>query len=634
VNPNPPPQAEAPLLPEYDLHLFGEGRHWHVYRVLGAHAITHGGAEGTRFAVWAPNADAVAVVGDFNRWNGRAHAMRPHGSTGVWELFVAGVAPGQLYKYELRSRGRVFLKADPYGQQFQLRPDTASVVPHWSNHDWRDAAWIEQRKASDWMHLPCSIYEVHLGSWRRHADGSFLGYRELAATLPAYVKDLGYTHVELMPVMEHPYDPSWGYQCIGSYAPTSRYGAPDDFRFFIDECHRLGLGVILDWVPAHFPKDAHGLARFDGTALYEHEDPRQGLHPDWGTLIYNFGRNQVRNYLLSSAMYWIEEFHADGLRVDAVASMLYLDYSRKHGEWVANRHGGNENLEAIQFLREANGVVLGQHPGTLMIAEESTSWPQVSRPAWSGGLGFSMKWDMGWMHDTLSYLQLDPIARRFHHDKLTFGAMYRHAENFLLPLSHDEVVHGKRSLLGKMPGDAWQRFATLRLLLLYQLTYPGKKLMFMGGELAEVREWNHDAQLDWGLLSDPAHAGIQRLVRDLNLLYTQTAALHRDEFDASGFAWIDCQDAAASLLSYERRGGGGRVLVILNFTPVPRLDYRIGVEAPGAYRELLNSDSSHYGGGNVGNLGELRSSPKPWMHKPHSLPVAVPPLGGIVLAPA
>jgi 1,4-alpha-glucan branching enzyme len=619
------------LIPDFDLHLFNQGHHWHVYRVLGAHAREIDGAHGTVFAVWAPNAQSVSVVGDFNGWDARANPMQRNGE--CWEAFVENVGPGALYKYAVGSGGRTVLKSDPYGQLFQLRPDTASVVAAPSAHAWQDGEWLQRRAARDWLHEPCAIYEVHLGSWRRHANGNFLSYRELAAQLVPYVRDLGYTHVELMPVMEHPFDPSWGYQTVGNFAPTRRFGEPDDLRFFIDRCHAAGIGVILDWVPAHFPKDAHGLARFDGSALYEHADPRQGEHPDWGTLIYNFGRNQVKNYLLASAMYWVEEFHADGLRVDAVASMLYLDYSRKTGQWVPNRHGGRENLEAIDFLRDLNQVVLQAHPGTLTIAEESTSWPQVSRPPWVGGLGFSMKWDLGWMHDSLDYFALDPIHRHFHHDRLTFGMMYRHSENFVLPLSHDEVVHGKRSLLSKMPGDRWQRFANLRLLLAWQATYPGRKLMFMGGELAQAAEWNHDAPLDWDALADGAHRGVQQLVRDLNRLYTSTPALHRGDFEPEGFAWVDCHDASQSVLSFLRRSGDELAVIALNFTPVPRFGYRIGVGRGGAWREALNSDSTYYGGGNVGNQGALQARDLPWMGQSHCLELSLPPLGAVVLVP-
>ncbi len=626
------PYCFPPQLPDFDLHLFGEGRHWHAYQLLGAHPTTADGVAGVRFSVWAPNAGRVSVVGDWNGWDGRVHPMRVRGGSGVWELFIPELAPGTFYKYEIRHRdtGQIHVKTDPYGQHFELRPGNASRVPRPSQHAWADAEWLAARAACDWQHRPMSIYEVHPGSWRRKADGSFLSYRELAATLIPYVCDLGFTHLELLPITEHPLDASWGYQTTGYYAPTSRFGTPDECRAFVDECHRNGLGVILDWAPAHFPKDAHGLARFDGSALYEHEDPRRGEHRDWGTLIYNYGRNEVRNFLLSSALYWMEEFHIDGLRVDAVASMLYLDYSREHGDWVPNQYGGNENLEALDFLRELNRVTHGRHPGTLMIAEESTAWPQVTRPTWVGGLGFSMKWNMGWMHDTLLYLSKDPVHRHFHHDQLTFGMLYAFTENFVLPFSHDEVVHGKRSMLDKMPGDAWQRFANLRLLYAYQWTYPGKKLMFMGGEFAHGREWDAGGALDWGLTELPAHSGMQALVRDLNQLYRREAALHGHEFDWSGFEWIDCHDAAQSVISFLRKSGDECVAVVLNFTPVPRHGYRLGVPTPGYWRVLLNSDSAYYGGGNLGELGVMAEA-VPWMNRPCSVTLTLPPLAVVAL---
>ncbi len=629
------PYCFPPQIPDFDLYLFGEGRHWHAYRFLGAHPAIVDGVEGVRFATWAPNAERVSVVGDFNRWDGRRHPMRVRGSTGVWELFVPGLRPGALYKLELRNRahGTVHLKADPYGQRFERRPATANIVPDERPYAWGDGAWLERRAAAPWQHEPLSIYEVHLGSWQRAEDGGFLDYRELAHRLVDYLRPLGFTHVELLPVSEHPLDASWGYQTLGNYAPTSRYGTPDDFRYFVDHLHRHGLGVILDWVPGHFPKDPHGLARFDGTALYEHEDPRRGEHRDWGTLIYNYGRNEVRNYLLSSAVYWLQEFHIDGLRVDAVASMLYLDYSREPGDWVPNIYGGNENLEAIAFLRQLNELTHGQFPGTVTIAEESTAWPMVSRPTWLGGLGFSMKWNMGWMHDTLDYLSKDPIYRHYHHDRLTFGLLYCFSENFVLPFSHDEVVHGKGSLLARMPGDAWQQFANLRLLYVYQFTYPGKKLLFMGCEFGQGREWNHDAALDWHLLEVPFHRGVQRLVADLNRLYRGLPALHRFDFQPQGFEWIDCHDAAQSVLSYLRRAGEEVAAVVLNFTPVVRHGYRVGVPFGGRWREVLNSDSAYYEGSNVGNGGWVEAEPVPWMGRPWSVVLTLPPLAGLVLVP-
>jgi 1,4-alpha-glucan branching enzyme len=623
-----PPQVE-----DFDLHLFGEGGHWHIYRVLGAHPHRCGQIEGVIFAVWAPNAERVSVVGDFNRWDGRVNPMRARGGSGIWELFIPGLEPGALYKYEIRAHGgHILLKTDPYAAQYQLRPDTAAVVAEPSSHIWQDREWMGQRETGDWQHRPMSVYEVHLGSWRRSDQGGFLDYRELAHRLGDYVKDLGFTHIELLPVTEHPFDGSWGYQTTGYFAPTSRFGSPDDFRYFVDHLHQLGIGVLLDWVPAHFPRDAYALARFDGTALYEHEDPRRGEHQDWGTLIFNYGRNEVKNFLLASAICWLEEFHIDGLRVDAVASMLYLDYSREPGEWLPNKYGGRENLEAVDFLRHLNQVVHQQFPGSLVIAEESTAWPQVSRPAWLGGLGFSMKWNMGWMHDTLSYMSKDPVFRHYHHDLLTFGLLYAFTENFVLPFSHDEVVHGKRSMIDKMPGDAWQRFASLRLLYTFMFSYPGKKLLFMGNEFAHGREWNEAQALDWYLLERHEHRNIQTLVRDLNRLYRKQPALHDFDFHSGGFSWIDCHDASQSVLSYQRNGlDGSLAIVILNFTPVPREDYRIGVPKAGFYRESLNSDSSYYGGSDVGIGGGVTSESSPWMGHSQSIRLHLPPLGGLVL---
>ena len=627
------PYCFPPQLSDYDLHLFNEGKHWHAYRILGAHPHTINEISGVLFATWAPNAERVSVVGDFNQWDGRRHAMRIRGGTGVWELFIPDLEPGTLYKFEIRNRhsGAVFTKSDPYAQQFEHRPKTASIVAPVTTYEWRDQAWTTARAHNDWLHAPLSIYEVHLGSWQRDDHNGFLNYRELAERLVPYVKALGFTHLELLPISEHPLDASWGYQTIGNYAPTSRFGTPEDFRYFIDYCHTHNLGVILDWVPGHFPKDAHGLARFDGSALYEHEDPRLGEHRDWGTLIFNYGRSEVKNYLLSSALYWLEEFHIDGLRVDAVASMLYLDYSRNQGEWVPNKYGSNENLEVIDFLRELNSVTHDQLPGTLIIAEESTSWPMVSRPTWLGGLGFSMKWNMGWMNDTLAYMQHDPIHRQYHHNMLTFSQLYAFTENFVLPFSHDEVVHGKQSLLNKMPGDEWQRFANLRLLYTYMFTHPGKKLLFMGCEFAQGREWNAADALDWYVLDYPLHRGIKDLVKDLNHLYTGESTLHHYDFEPQGFAWIDCHDAPQSVLSYLRKSDGESVVVALNFTPLPRNSYRLGVPAPGHYRELFNSDSTYYGGSNIGNSGEIVAEELPWMNQPYSISVTLPPLAGIIL---
>ncbi|HHC72330.1 MAG TPA: 1,4-alpha-glucan branching protein GlgB [Thiotrichales bacterium] len=629
------PYAFPAQLGDFDLHLFGEGSHRQAWRFLGAHLREVEGVAGTLFAVWAPNAERVSVVGDFNRWDGRRHPMRSRGSSGVWELFIPGVGAGALYKFEIRSRldGSLHLKSDPYGRGFELRPATAAWVVGPSDHTWEDGHWMAEREGLDWQHAAISCYEVHLGSWQRDERGHFLDYRELARRLVDFVRDNGYTHIELLPITEHPLDASWGYQTTGFFAPTSRFGSPDDFRWFVDHCHQNGIGVILDWVPGHFPRDAHGLMRFDGTALYEHEDPRRGEHRDWGTLIFNYGRNEVRSFLLSSALYWLQEFHLDGLRVDAVASMLYLDYSRGPGEWVPNIHGGRENLEAIDFLRELNRVTHGDCPGSVTIAEESTAWPQVTRPTWVGGLGFSMKWNMGWMHDTLEYMAQDPIYRHYHHDRLTFGLMYAFSENFLLPFSHDEVVHGKGSMINKMPGDAWRRFANLRLLYTYMFTYPGKKLLFMGNDFAQYREWNYDGGLDWGVLEQPEHRGLLGLVRDLNHLYRQERSLHHDDFTADGFQWIDCHDAAQSVLSFIRRGAGEEMVVVLNFTPVPRHGYRIGVPRPGPWREVFNSDSRFYGGSDTGNGGLLAAEERPWMDQPASLSLTLPPLAGIVLKP-
>jgi 1,4-alpha-glucan branching enzyme len=626
------PYSFPPQLPEFDLHLFGEGRHWHAYRLLGAHLHEAGGIRGVLFAVWAPNAERVSVVGDFNEWDGRRHPMRVRGSSGVWELFIPDLAAGAMYKFEIRNRhdGSIHLKSDPYGQYYEQRPKTASIVAGDSSHAWHDQVWMEARRGADWLHSPMSIYEVHLGSWQRGPEGELLNYRELAGRLVDYVKQMGFTHIELLPITEHPYDPSWGYQSTGYYAPSSRYGTPDDFRFLVDYCHQNGIGVFLDWVPAHFPKDAHGLARFDGSALYEHEDPRLGEHLDWSTLIYNFGRNEVKNFLLSSAMFWLEEMHIDGLRVDAVASMLYLDYSRT--DWIPNQYGGRENLEAIDFLRQLNVAVHAAHPGVLMMAEESTSWPQVSRPVHVGGLGFDLKWNMGWMNDTLRYMAEDPVHRKYHHNNLTFSMLYTFTENFLLPFSHDEVVHGKQSMLNKMPGDEWQKHANLRLAYTYMFTHPGKKLLFMGTEFGQGREWDSTQTLDWYVLDYPPHQGMQRLVSDLNGLYRSTPALHHHDFDWQGFEWIDCHDSEQSILSFVRRAGDEFVVVVVNFTPVLRYGYRIGVPQPGEYREVLNSDSGFYSGSNVGNGDHpIVSDAIPWMGREHSVSLTLPPLGGIIL---
>ncbi len=626
------PYSFEPLISDLDLHLFNEGRHHHIYRILGAHYLEIDGISGCRFAVWAPAVKRASVVGDFNGWNGLRHPMRNRGGSGVWELFIPGLTPGDLYKFEFISKhGDCLLKADPYGQQMTLRPDTASKVTVPTQYHWQDGEWLSSREQWAWMERPMSIYEVHPGSWRRHADGRFLNYRELADELIPYVNDLGYTHIELMPVMEHPLDQSWGYQVSGYFAPTARFGDPDDFRYFVDQCHLHNIGVILDWVPGHFPKDDFALARFTGEAVYEHADPRRGEHRDWGTLIFDYGRREVANFLLANAVYWIEEFHVDGLRVDAVASMLYLDYSRNDGDWLPNQYGGRENLDAIEFLRHVNGVLHARFPGALTIAEESTAWPMVSRPNWMGGLGFSMKWNMGWMNDTLAYMELDPVHRRYHHDNLTFSQMYTYTENFVLPLSHDEVVHMKRSLLDKMPNDLWQKFANLRLLFAWQYAHPGKKLLFMGGEFGQWHEWRDGEAIDWPLLEHNTHRGLQNLIRDLNHLYREQPALHRHDFESQGFEWIECHDSDQSVLSLIRHGAGQSVVCLFNFTPVPRKAYRIGLHHGGVYREILNTDANVYGGSDVGNSGQVVATADAWRNFECSAAVDLPPLGAVFL---
>ncbi len=627
--------AFPPILTDYDLHLLGEGTHYFNYEKLGAHVRELDGVRGVHFGVWAPNARRVSVVGDFNRWDGRVNPMVGRGSSGIWELFVPELDHGALYKFEIVSQvnHRSELKADPYGFYAEVRPKTSSIVYDVDRYEWKDSEWIDQRGKRDWQRAPLSIYEVHLGSWRRRdAEGQrWLSYRELADELIPYAKEMGYTHLELMPVMEHPYDASWGYQTVGYFAPTSRFGEPDDFKFFVERCHQEGIGVILDWTPAHFPRDAQGLALFDGTHLYEHADPRRGTHPDWGTLVFNYGRNEVQNFLVSNALFWLDKFHADGLRVDAVASMLYLDYSRKAGEWAPNQYGGRENLEAIAFIKRLNEVVHGRTPGVLMIAEESTSWPAVSRPTYVGGLGFDLKWNMGWMNDTLKYFAEDPIHRKYHHNQLTFSMMYAFTENFVLPLSHDEVVHGKRSLLSKMPGDDWQKFANLRLLFAYLNAHPGKKLLFMGGELAERYEWSETRSVEWTLELSPPHRGVQRLVADLNRLHTSRAAFHQADFEWTGFQWLEVNDVDGSTLAFIRRSASGDdfVVVSCNFTPVVRRNTRIGVPQAGFYREILNSDSSYYNGSDVGNLGGVRAEPIPWNGQQFSIAITLPPLAAV-----
>jgi 1,4-alpha-glucan branching enzyme len=626
-----------PVLGELDVHLLAEGDHRESYEKLGAHSVVHDGVAGVAFAVWAPNAQRVSIVADFNAWDGRRMPMRRRHAGGFWELFVPGLASGHLYKYEILGRGGTLLpaKADPYAREAERPPGTASVIARESRHRWQDARWMTERSSKNDREQPISVYEVHLGSWRRDLSqgGGYLGYRRLAEELIPYVKEMGFTHIELLPIGEYPFDGSWGYEPISLYAPTSRYGSPDDFRAFVDACHDQGLGLWLDWVPGHFPNDAHGLGRFDGTALYEHADPRQGLHREWNTFVYNLSRREVANFLLSNALYWLREFHIDGLRVDAVASMLYLDYNRGEGEWIPNVFGGRENLDAIAFLRRLNELVFGEGVGATTVAEESTAWPLVSRPTYVGGLGFGFKWNMGWMHDTLRYMSKDPIHRKHHQNDMTFGLLYAFHENFILPLSHDEVVHGKGSLLGKMPGDRWQRFANLRAYFAFMWTHPGKKLLFMGGEFAQEAEWGHDRGLDWQLLGDPYHEGVRRLIRDLNALYRATPALFEFDCEEAGFRWIDAANAEESVFAYLRcgRSASALVVVVCNFTPVPRQNYRIGVPRPGCYRERINTDARDYGGSGIGNLGATEAAPTPMHGLSYSLSLELPPLAVVIL---
>jgi 1,4-alpha-glucan branching enzyme len=627
-----------PTLGDLDLHLFGEGRHHALWRHLGAHPREHQGVHGTAFAVWAPAAHSVRVVGDFNSWDGRLHPMRALGSSGVWELFLPGIGPGACYKFEvLDANGAIQLKTDPFAFATEAPPATASVV-NASSYEWHDAQWLKQRAATDPLRRPLSVYEVHLGSWRRvPEDGDrSLTYRELAEQLPEYVAEMGFTHVELLPVAEHPFTGSWGYQVSCYYAPTARYGSPDDFRALVDALHARGIGIIVDWVPAHFPKDQFALARFDGTALYEHADPRQGEHPDWGTLVFNFGRHEVRNFLVANALYWIEEFHIDGLRVDAVASMLYLDYSRKQGEWVPNRFGGRENLDAVEFLKDLNTVVYGAHPGVMTVAEESTAWPAVSKPTYVGGLGFGFKWNMGWMHDTLQYFSKDAVHRRHHHHQLTFGLLYAFSENFVLPLSHDEVVHGKGSLVGKMPGERHVQLANLRALLAWMWAHPGSRLLFMGGELAQVQEWSHDRSLDWHLLDDPGHAGVQALVRTLNHLAVTHPAIWELEYDPAGFRWIDANDADQNVLSFARfSADGSRVVVcVANLSGLHRGGYRIGVPRPGRWEQLLDTASTAFGGDNPEQIADRWAEPVSWHGLAQSLALDLAPFSVVWLSSA
>ncbi|MGQ9630017.1 MAG: 1,4-alpha-glucan branching protein GlgB [bacterium] len=632
------PYSFLPILTDYDLYLFGEGSNLKIYEKMGSHILDVQGVEGVHFAVWAPNARRVSVVGDFNNWDGRRHQMRVLGSSGVWEIFIPGLGEGEIYKYEIKTRGgHILIKSDPYASLGELRPKTASITYDINKYQWGDREWMENRGKENQFEKPIAIYEVHLGSWMKVPEegGRPLNYREMAEKLVEYVDDMGFTHIELLPISEHPLDASWGYQTTGYFAPTSRYGPPEDFMYFVDTCHRHGIGVIIDWVPAHFPKDAHALAWFDGTFLYEHADPKQREHPDWGTMVFNYGRNEVRNFLLSSAFFWFEKYHIDGIRVDAVASMLYLDYSRKEGEWIPNKYGGRENLEAVEFLRKLNEVIYAHFPGALTIAEESTAWPAVSRPTYLGGLGFGFKWNMGWMHDILEYMSKDPIHRKYHHNNLTFGLLYAFHENFILVLSHDEVVHGKASLLGKMPGDVWQKFANLRLLYGFMYGHPGKKHLFMGGEIGQWNEWNHDRSLDWHLLQYEPHKKLQKFLKDLNRLYRSEPALCEVDFSYEGFEWIDFHDTSSSVISFIRRGKNPDdfLVFVLNFTPVPRYEYRIGVPRPGFYRELLNSDSEVYWGSNIGNCGGVQADPLPWHWKPYSLNLTLPPLSALILKP-
>ena len=630
---------EAEEVTAFDRYLFNRAIHYRIYEKMGAKQSTVRGVNGIHFTVWAPNAQRVSVIGEFNRWDGRKHQMKLHEDSGVWELFIPNLAEGEKYKFEIKTKGGdLYTKTDPYGFYFEHPPASAAIVRNISRYEWRDRDWTEARRNSDPMKKPMIIYEVHLGSWRRIPEDNHrpLTYRELADQLVSYVKDMGYTHIELLPVMEHPFDGSWGYQVTGYFAPTSRYGTPEDFMHFVDTAHQNGIGIILDWVPAHFPKDAHGLVFFDGTALYEHADPKQGEHPDWGTKIFNFGRAEVKNFLISDALFWLDRYHIDGMRVDAVASMLYLDYSRKEGEWIPNCFGGRENLEAIEFLKHLNSKIYEYFPGVLMIAEESTSWPMVSRPTYMGGLGFGFKWNMGWMHDILDYMTKDPIYRRFHHNQLTFGMLYAFTENFILPFSHDEVTHGKGSLIGKMPGDYWQKFANLRLLYTFMAAWPGKILHFMGDEFGQFDEWNAYRSLDWHLLNFGQHAGLQEMVKHLNRLVRRDPALHEIDFSHEGFQWINANDADNSVLSFVRKGSQERdqLVFVMNFTPVPLYDYVIGVPNPGFYLEIFNSDARRWGGSGVGNGRGVPSWREDCFGLPYMTRLTVPPLGGVILKPA
>ncbi|MBI5419207.1 MAG: 1,4-alpha-glucan branching protein GlgB [Deltaproteobacteria bacterium] len=634
------PYAFGCVLTDFDIHLLGEGTHLDEYDKLGSHLFRIGDVKGVAFAVWAPNAERVSVVGDFNHWDGRIHPMRNRGETGIWEIFIPGLAEGEIYKYEIRTRatGEVFTKSDPFAFRFEPPPRTGSIVCSIDGYAWGDAEWMAGRPARNLLEGPMAVYEVHPGSWKRkNAEGNgYLTYRELADELVPYVRETGYTHIEFLPVSEHPFDGSWGYQTLGYFAPTARFGPPKDFMLFVDRCHQAGIGVILDWVPAHFPKDAHGLNYFDGTHLYEHADPRKGEHQDWGTVIFNYGRREVENFLLSNALFWLGKYHIDGLRVDAVASMIYLDYSRNPGEWIPNQYGGNENLEAIRFLKRMNEIVHAKFPGAITIAEESTAWPMVSRPVYLGGLGFTFKWNMGWMHDMLEFIRKESIHRKFHFGQLTFSLLYAFHENFVLPFSHDEVVHMKRGMLDKMPGDLWEKFANLRLLYSYMYAHPGKKLLFMGGEFGQWEEWSHDRPLSWDLLKWESHRGVQALVRDLNALYRSSPPLHEVDFRPEGFEWIDFRDVDNSIVSFLRKAKNPNDFIVcaFNFTPILRKDYRVGVPAPGRYAEVFNSDSAFYDGFNVGNAGGVTAEPVPWMGRPHSVKLTLPPLGALYLRPS
>ena len=627
------PYSFLPQVGELDLHLFSEGNHHHAYRFMGAHLKTIDSVAGCLFVLWAPNVKRASVVGDFNGWNGTRHPMRAAGGSGVWELFIPGLQAGDYYKFEMLSKDhQLLLKTDPYAKQMALRPETASQIVNNESYSWQDTEWLDERTKFDWQHQPISIYELHAGSWKRPGEEQFYDWQALGDQLIPYVTDLGYTHIELMPITEHPLDQSWGYQVTGFYAPSARYGSPEQFRQFIDSCHQNNIGVILDWVPAHFPKDSFALARFNGGALYEHEDSRKGEHKEWGTLIFNYGLNEVRNFLLANALYWIEEFHIDGLRVDAVASMLYLDYSREHGEWLPNEFGGRENLEAVSFLQDMNRIVHTSLPGVVTMAEESTTWPMVTKPPEMGGLGFSMKWNMGWMNDNLDYVEQDPVHRKYHHNKLTFSQIYSYSENFVLPLSHDEVVHGKRSLYEKMPGDHWQKLANLRLFFAWHYAHPGKKLLFMGGEIAQPEEWNELSELNWGAAQAPDRQAIGLLIKDLNRLYRNEAVLHDLDFSHEGFNWIDCNDSDQSVLAAIRKDRDGNHLIALfNFTPVPRYQYRIGVPEAANYQEILNTDSTFYSGSNCGNNEVIEYQNVAWMNHQQSIEVTLPPLAALYL---